>query len=297
MRSNLNSSIHMKSELPWPPIDMWVRTILYYIIIATLIFLLDLGIANILVDVFNNFLNIYAQDAIIYALSGIIGMGLTWIFLRFDERPLKQIGFFNPDEKVVLFIGGIAITIIALMVSFTIEGLSGIINYSQMINDFITDPFVLITLALVTLLGIGVGEEIIFRGYILRVLESNFSFWKAALISSIMFGLLHTFLYVTAQKYALNTMIAVGVSAIAFGIMFSYAYVRSGRNLFLPIIIHGVWDFLIFIFNTNFYYDTLLKVLLEISSQIISALILMVGIWYITERFPPANSLSEWKYK
>ena len=297
MRSNLNSSIHMKSELPWPPIDMWIRTIIYYVLIATLIFLLDLGISNLLISVLNKLLNIYAQDAVIYALSGIIGMGLTWIFLRFDDRPLKQIGFFSSNEKIPLFIGGIFITIVALIVSFTIEGMSGIINYSQMIHGLITDPFILVTLALVTLLGIGVGEEIIFRGYIFRVLESNLSIKRAAVLSSIMFGLLHTFLYVTVQQDALNTMIAVGVSAIAFGIMLCYAYVRSGRNLLLPIVIHGTWDFLIFIFNTDFQYDTVSKVLLEISSQIISAILLIIGVWFLTERFPPTNPLPEWKYK
>jgi membrane protease YdiL (CAAX protease family) len=161
-----------------------------------------------------------------------------------------------------------------------------------MIEGLITNPVLIIILALVILFGVAIGEELMFRGYILRLLESNLSFWTAAFASSISFGVLHSLLRV---NISLNEMIAVGVSATAFGMMFSYAFLKTGRNLLFPIIIHATWNFGIFIFNTEFYYNNLLQVTTEILSQIVAAFLLVFIIFIYVKYYPVTKKLLAWK--
>lgn len=286
-----NKTVILKSELPWSTREMWLRLIIYYILISTLLFILQFGIGSFLIY-YPEIENI--SETILFSLTGILGIGLTWIFLKFDDRQIKQIGVFIPDRIILLFLLALIFTPIALIFGFIIENAFEIINFTEMIEGLISDPLILVLTALVTFLGIAVGEEIMFRGYILRLLESNLTFWKAALISSILFGLLHSFLLVSSEN-ALNSMIAVGVSATIFGLMFSYAYYKTGRSLGLPILIHGIWNLGIFIFNTEFHYEKLVQVFFEIFSQTLAALILIIVIYYYAERFPAKRKLQVWK--
>lgn len=80
------------------------------------------------------------------------------------------------------------------------------------------------------------AEETVYRGWITtRVAElSRFSKvgWIAAtLVSSIVFGLLHMY-------QGLSGMIATGVTGLVLGCV----YLASGRNLWAPIVAHGVMD-------------------------------------------------------
>lgn len=281
----------LKSELPWSKTEMWIRLIIYFILIVSLLFLVQFGLGSILT--LSDF-SVKTQQTIFASLTGILGIGITWIFLKYDDRPLKQIGLFSPDRPMLLVVLALVFTPIALIFGFIIEMIFNIISYEQMIQDFITDPVLLASLTLFTFLGIGFGEEILFRGYIQRLLESNTSFWPAAVVSSILFGVLHSFLRV-ADDDPLNTMIAVGVSATAFGIMFAYAYYKTGRNLLLPILIHSIWDIGIFIFDTEFTYSTGIQVVFEIVSQLLAAVILIVVIYYFAEYYPAKKKLPDWK--
>jgi len=295
MKSSFNAGkLVLKSELPWTPTEMWVRVIIYYVVMATFLFLLQLGIGSIIFSIPE--ISIENKENILYSITGILGFIVTVAFLKFDDsRPLRQIGLFLPDRPLLILIVSVTITPFALLFGFVIEHLSGIINFSQMFQNFISDPITLTLLALFTVLGIGAGEEIMFRGYIQRVLESNLGFWTAGIISSLMFGFLHIFLLITRTTDTLFAMIAVGASATIFGLMFVYAYQRTGRNLLFPILIHGIWDVFIFIFNTEFVYDKAEKVVLEIVSQAVAAVVLIILIYLYTEYFPPlTRRLAGW---
>ncbi|MHA1990183.1 MAG: CPBP family intramembrane glutamic endopeptidase [Candidatus Hodarchaeales archaeon] len=290
MKKSQNRGVVLKSDLPWSNLEMWIRLIIYFILICTLLFLLQFGIGSILST--SDF-SVNIQETVFFSFTGILGIGLTWLFLKFDDRPMKQVGLFRPDRPMFLFLIALIVTPLALIVGFIIEIIFDVIDPDKMIEGIITDPVILISLTIVTILGIGIGEEIMFRGYIQRLLESNMSFWKAATISSILFGVLHSFLRVADQD-GLNAMLAVGVSATAFGFMFAYAYYKTGRSLFFPIIIHSFWDLGIFIFDTEFNYSSIVQVIFEIVSQILAALVLIAVIYYYAEYFPPQKKLPDW---
>jgi uncharacterized protein len=86
----------------------------------------------------------------------------------------------------------------------------------------------------------GAAEEMIFRGYLLhRLMDLAGAFRHAALFavlcSSAVFGLAHSYQGPTG-------MIASGIT----GLLFAAVYFWSNRNLWTPILVHGVLDSLFF---------------------------------------------------
>jgi uncharacterized protein len=79
------------------------------------------------------------------------------------------------------------------------------------------------------------GEEMVWRGYLLNrvadLLGRGKSSWLSLVIVSIVFGLAHGY-------QGLTGWIEEGLAGLALGLM----YLRTGRNLCVPIIAHGVCD-------------------------------------------------------
>ena len=80
-----------------------------------------------------------------------------------------------------------------------------------------------------------VGEEIIFRGVLFRLLEEAFGTAVALVVSAIVFGLLHMF----NSGATITGVVAVALEA---GVLLGLAYAVA-RSLWLPIGIHLGWNF------------------------------------------------------
>ena len=76
----------------------------------------------------------------------------------------------------------------------------------------------------------GLGEELLFRGFIQRGLENWGSLTAGLVISSVLFGLAHAM----TKAYLLLGILA--------GFFFGGIYVMTG-NLLIPMITHAVYDF------------------------------------------------------
>lgn len=90
--------------------------------------------------------------------------------------------------------------------------------------------------ASISMILIGVIEEIIFRGFLFKAIEKNKGITPAILITSITFGIGHI-LNLVAQP-GIDTMLQV-MYAIAFGFMFVYMFYKSG-SLYPCIILHSI---------------------------------------------------------
>ena len=81
----------------------------------------------------------------------------------------------------------------------------------------------------------GIGEEVIYRGFYMKQVarlfgEKKSSSWVIGLVlSSIGFGLVHF-------HQGIGGMVGTALLGLVFGIF----YLRSGRNLWVPIIAHGL---------------------------------------------------------
>ena len=85
-------------------------------------------------------------------------------------------------------------------------------------------------------LVIAVGEEIIFRGIIFRMIAERWNVAAALIVSSLLFGVMHIF----NPDASIWSSIAIAIEA---GLLLGAAYSFSG-NLWLPIGIHWTWNFM-----------------------------------------------------
>jgi membrane protease YdiL (CAAX protease family) len=94
----------------------------------------------------------------------------------------------------------------------------------------------------------GIGEEVLFRGVLQPWLERAWGLDSGLIVSSLIFGLVH----------AVTPLYAVLASVISIYLGLSLDYGGS-RNLLTPVIIHGLYDFLVFIVLIKTYKIQLSK--------------------------------------
>ncbi|MCK4848997.1 MAG: CPBP family intramembrane metalloprotease, partial [Candidatus Heimdallarchaeota archaeon] len=246
-----------------------------------LIFSLQVFIIPLLRTLFNdgNPLPTTIEINIQRIVNGIVGVGLVYVFLNFDRQGMKVSGFQWIDSKAKEWIlYSIPITLAGLIPTVIIESIFGIVIFHGIL-DIIG---IILTLG-VTLLAIGLGEEILFRGYLQRILQTRYSFEISAVISAFLFGLLHFWL--ASPSRSIYYMVAILFSAFMIGLTLSYTFKQTNYNLILPVAIHGFWDFFLFIFLAEFVYDTWLQVVMEISASTIGAIIIFLLVKYYSENY------------
>ncbi len=93
--------------------------------------------------------------------------------------------------------------------------------------------------AVLSMLLIGFIEEMIFRGFLFRILLKRNSAASAITISAVTFGIGHI-VNLLAGQVSTETVIQV-FFAIAWGFIFTFVFYKSG-SLWLCIIVHGLVD-------------------------------------------------------
>ena len=82
---------------------------------------------------------------------------------------------------------------------------------------------------------VAVGEEIVFRGIIFRLLDSQFNLWVALILSAFLLGAAHI---INPNATVISTIGISLSSGVLFGLLFKYY-----RTLWVPIGIHWSWNF------------------------------------------------------
>ena len=88
----------------------------------------------------------------------------------------------------------------------------------------------------------GISEEILFRGVIQPWMESSWGMLTGLIVSSILFGLAHA---VTLLYFLLATLMSAYL-----GLLLD---IDTSRNLLIPIVTHGFYDFLAFLVIAHSY--------------------------------------------
>jgi len=91
----------------------------------------------------------------------------------------------------------------------------------------------------VSLLFIGPGEELVFRGVVQGLFRKAYGVGPAVLVTSVLFGVAH-YLALVGQGRVTYIAIATGL-----GLVLGAVYERSG-NVVVPAVIHGVWNAMLF---------------------------------------------------
>jgi uncharacterized protein len=86
---------------------------------------------------------------------------------------------------------------------------------------------------------VGFFEEIPFRGFILQKLQDRFPFWKATLISALLFMAIHIPGYLVMQTLSLYNLVYL----FLFGVVMAIIFLLS-KSLWSSIVAHSINDFI-----------------------------------------------------
>lgn len=129
-----------------------------------------------------------AQKLPLLAPLYLIAPLLLWGIARVEGVPFSNYGL-NWQPSVLISLGlGLALGVISIIGIFALEWALGWISWRKE-----TASQLLPTLGTTLLLGLWISgtEELIFRGFLVNELQQDYSIWITAIISSLIFAVLH----------------------------------------------------------------------------------------------------------
>lgn len=174
------------------------------------------------------------------------------------------------------------------------------ISAGNLPEDFVSPKLGMLALAVLVPLSVGLGEELLFRGFALQALLARLGstkkgIWIACLLSSLIFGLSHAF-KLFFDGHVPSTIPQV-ISTAMMGMLFCALYLRTG-TLWPSILLHGLIDlpfFMIYAVFTNrgiFLYGLRYQLQFELYPWLGVASILLVlplfiaGLWMMRKVDP-----------
>jgi membrane protease YdiL (CAAX protease family) len=157
-------------------------------------------------------------------VSAAVLVGLYVALVRWMEKRAAS----ELAPRAIQAVAGIVLGVALFSSVFGLLYLIGVARWQGLTGHFD------ITMLAVSILA-GVGEELIFRGALFRIVEEGFGTTSALVTSAVVFGLLH----------ALNpgaTVVSTTAIAIEAGVLLGAAYALT-RNLWFPIGLHFGWNF------------------------------------------------------
>lgn len=163
---------------------------------------------------------------IILSVATYLSIQLFWV--KIDGLPLRTIGLKDPKLWPNFLYGtGLGAGMVAIgFFIMLILGLATVktgtfitLSFLGWLAFFLIQPFF---------------EELLFRGYILRLIERYFSTWTAIILSSLLFGLVHA----PNDNFSTLGLLSIGLS----GLLMGWLFVRTG-TLWAPTGLHFSWNF------------------------------------------------------
>ncbi len=159
----------------------------------------------------------------------------------FDDTNIQDMGLRLGRGVLLDFLAGFGIASLLLFIEFCLHLGFGEIRIAGGAWDVmpVSAVFSNLVICLVIFLFVGWSEELLSRGFHLRLLSKGFNRPLGILISSVIFSYLHhSNPDMTAGSY---------IQIFLFGIVCCLAFLRSG-TLWLPMGIHAGWDFFVVVF-------------------------------------------------
>jgi len=207
----------------------WGKVILHGLILVTL-FLLGAILVNPLTDGIEN-------DVLRIAVKELLRIGLTiamiWLYARFVlEKPMKYFRIHKWAKKDRMWI------IVGLAMPVAVITLYLITQFVAFERIEMGLGFVVISL--ISACSAGIIEELLFRGYLLKLFEEKWNVVTAVSITSILFAVLHL-LTVNGQQLIDISLLLFAGSLV--GVLFSLLVYKTG-NVWSAVAVHIGWNFL-----------------------------------------------------
>lgn len=163
---------------------------------------------------------------------------VAWYVIRSEKRPLESLGMTTKNFFKSLYVG------LGFGMLFAVEGL--IVNYVKYgkitINPIEAYQHYGLVLLLILSLATAYSEELLSRGFVFhRLYEERKNLLHAALISTVMFVLIHVPILVTSLKLQGPTLVVFFVTDVFLGFINALLYFNTG-SLVTPILVHLFWN-------------------------------------------------------
>ena len=171
--------------------------------------------------------------------AGVAFGGVSAAYLAVRDLGWSFVGLRVPTGRdlAVVAIGYVLAFGLVLAASLTVASAGGEAAPNQLSEVGLENPAVLLLLVPASLLLIGPGEELLFRGVVQGTLREGFGPATAVVLASAIFAGVH-FLALSGGVDARLTTIAI----LFFpSLVFGAAYERTG-NLVVPALIHGLYN-------------------------------------------------------
>ncbi len=165
------------------------------------------------------------------ALRAGLRLGTPKAFFPFNHGWWKDLLFGFAAEGLVLFL------------LFLFEVAAGWLSVESWTwNTIAADELArTIWVGLLINIGVAIGEETVFRGYLLTGLKDAIGKWEGLGLMMIIFGLFHLPAYLAAGLQSEGLGLAIMLATLLGG-LFGWIYLRTD-SLWLPVSLHFTWNF------------------------------------------------------
>ena len=219
---------------------------IFFVVNLALTLLLYLSVAGFTLEALEATQKAGGEDRVMLfvLLAAPLGMlatlGATVLFLNARGVELYELGLRRPVPWKKTFVLGALIAVGVYLASIGVQFLLSRIGIEPNLEDFtmIRGNLVLYLYAVTvfTWVSAAFGEEILFRGFIMRNLQALFGERKGAwaianVLQALVFALLH-----------LNQGLGGAIPVFLVALVFGYAFVRFGKTLWPLVVAHGIVD-------------------------------------------------------
>jgi len=165
------------------------------------------------------------------------GVALTYVSLRVGDWSFVKIRVPTLRDLGWIVGGYLLVLVLVFVAAFGVQLLGGSPAPNQLSEVGLQNPSLLPLLVPLSLLLVGPGEELLFRGVVQGTLRRSFAPASAVVLSSAIFAGVH-FLALTGGTGARLTTIAIlFIPSLVFGAAYELT-----ENLTVPILVHGLYD-------------------------------------------------------
>jgi membrane protease YdiL (CAAX protease family) len=178
--------------------------------------------------------------------------GLAVLLWRLERRPILDLGFRRPSQLLRNLGLGLVTGALLVMILLAVESVAGWhvltpLPWNQVL--FLAIPANLFLAILVSF-----SEELTFRGYCLQRIELSMERQAGALLSSLVFALLHLS-NLAASQLAVWQILLTLCSLLLLGLALAIGFVRTGGTLWFPWALHFAYNLIFGLQGVFFQID------------------------------------------
>jgi membrane protease YdiL (CAAX protease family) len=169
--------------------------------------------------------------------------GVAAAYLRHRNLPISYVGITRPSRTDLLAVGGGYIS------ALTLVAIAGVVLMrteteaapNTAAQAGIADPAVLVLLMLASLVIIGPGEELLFRGIVQTRLREALPAVAAIPLASVIFAAIHYLSLAGAPEARIVSISVLVLPTLVFGVVYELT-----ENLVVPALTHGMYNATLF---------------------------------------------------